>query len=52
MDIEPAEMQERNTRRDEEGLMADPDLTDAQDDIDEEDAEIGDSEEEIKEETE
>ena len=32
--------------------MADPDLTDAQDDIDEEDAEIGDSEEEIKEETE
>ena len=45
-------MQERNPRRDEEGLMADPDLTDAQDDIDEEDAEIGDSEEEIKEETE
>lgn len=52
MDIEPAEMEERNERRDEEGLMADPDLTDAEEDLDEEDAEIGDAEEELKEETE
>lgn len=52
MDIEPAQMEERNTRRDEEGEMGDPDLTDAANDVDEEDAQIGDSEEEIEDETE
>lgn len=52
MDIEPAQMQERNTRRDEEGVMGDPDLTDAEDDTDEEDVEVGDYEEQLKSETE
>ena len=52
MDIEPAEMEDRNTRRDEEGVMGDPDLTDAADDADEENAEVGDYEEQLKSETE
>lgn len=52
MDIEPAEMQERNSRRDEEGVMGDPDLSDAEDDVDEEDVEVGDYEEQLKGETE
>ena len=52
MDIEPAEMEERNERRDEEGVMADPDLTDVAEDFNEEDAQIGDDEEQIDSETE
>ena len=52
MDIEPAEMEERNERRDEEGVMADPDMTDVVEDFNEEDAQIGDDEEQIDSETE
>ena len=52
MDIEPAEMEERNERRDEEGVMADPDLTDVAEDFNDEDAQIGDDEEQIDSETE
>ncbi|PAU67622.1 helicase [Bifidobacterium criceti] len=52
MDIDPAQMQERNSRRDEEGVMGDPDLTDAEDDANEEDVEVGDYEEQLKSETE
>lgn len=52
MDIEPAEMEERNERRDEEGVMADPDMTDVAEDFNEEDAQIGDDEEQIDSETE